>query len=693
MKIDKSKAIASSKRNPCPICEKTHGCKISDNLIMCLRGDSNWSIPGWKYLKPLRGGMGGLFGADSGERQEYRPEQQPKAAKPLSITPLTDEQLNDEARKILKQLGLSAKHREQLHGRGLTDEQIDQLGFKSVDRYQEFNLISISPNFPGMGDKGTLANSGSGILIPAVNIKGLIIGLQIARDDREPKYQHLSGCSKRRVSGERPLPLTKINDSRKLDIAEGFLKSIKSAYLHNINVLGEGGCQWASSPKELMEIVNSNLFDSYVLNPDTGSLLNNNVMGGYRALYLFLKKLGINLLVRDWGQGNKPKSDKIDVDEITTEDFNNASIIPYQEWDLELEKAQQQSTDDWKKQRDYQAKIAWYKNKKYTPDTTYSEPFCKSPKAPNRGEIVCLKYQTGQGKTTIIKHWFLTVLKEFGAIKISYRNSLEQQFSASTNFYQLRDDGQIYISDPKGRTTSCIDSLLKYDDDDFDGKIIIIDEAESVFRHLLYGNTIKDRQQQIIDKLETGFQRCESIILADGILSDEVCSFVEKLSGKKLIKYFNDVLPSRPDVVFYDDIERKQADKLAHQIKGETFPLIAMDSQIDCEALSKDLSIYGRKPLRIDSKTKNDPIIGKEVDRFLSNPDRFLTENEQTKTYDCIIHTPTIESGIDINWKGFSGVYLLLKHLEINSAMQMIIRVRDVAVPRYVSCRGRSIHK
>ena len=304
---------------------------------MCLRGDSNWSIPGWKYLKPLNRGMGGLFGADSGERREYRPEQQTKAAKPSNIAPLTDEQLDREARKLLKQLGLSTKHREQLHGRGLTDAQIDSIGFKSADRKQEFNSIPISPNFPGMGTRGTLTNGGSGFLIPAVNVKGLIIGLQIARDDRNPKYQHLLGCSKRRVSGERPLPLTKINDSRELDIAEGFLKSIESAYLHNINVLGEGGCQWASSPKELMEIVNSNLFDSYILNPDTGSLLNNNVMGGYRALYLFLKSLGINLLVRDWGQGDRPKSDKIDIDEIDTETFNNAPIISFDSWDNSTE--------------------------------------------------------------------------------------------------------------------------------------------------------------------------------------------------------------------------------------------------------------------------------------------------------------------------------------------------------------------
>ncbi|WP_254032759.1 hypothetical protein [Planktothrix agardhii] len=312
---------------------------------MCLRGDSNWSIPGWKYLKPLRGGMGGLFGADSGERQEYRPE--PKAAKPSNITPLTDEQLNNEARKILKQLGLTAKHREQLHGRGLTDAQIDSIGFKSVDRYQEFNLISISPNFPGMGDKGTLANSGSGILIPIRNIKGLIIGFQIARDDREPKYQWLWGSSDRRVSGELPLQFLKLNSSPDLNIIEGTLKPLPAAHLHNINVLGAGGVNWHGSKKEFKAIVDSKNFDLYILNPDTGCKANHHVMGAYRELYLFLKKLGVTLYIRDWGQGDRPKSDKVDIDEIDTETFNNARIISYIEWDNQVIDQGELSEEQW----------------------------------------------------------------------------------------------------------------------------------------------------------------------------------------------------------------------------------------------------------------------------------------------------------------------------------------------------------
>ncbi|MCF3627377.1 hypothetical protein L2E65_21690 [Planktothrix agardhii 1801] len=385
---------------------------------MCLRGDSNWSIPGWKYLKPLRGGMGGLFGDYSGERQEYRPEQQPKAAKPSNITPLTDEQLDREARKILKQLGLSAKHREQLHGRGLTDEQIDQRGFKSVDRYQEFNLISISPNFPGMGDKGTLANSGSGILIPIRNIKGLIIGFQLARDDREPKYQWLWGSSDRRVSGELPLQFLKLNSSPDLNIIEGTLKPLPAAHLHNINVLGAGGVNWHGSKKEFKAIVDSKNFDLYILNPDTGCKANHHVMGGYRALYLFLKKLGITLYIRDWGQGDRPKSDKVDIDEIDTETFNNARIISYIEWDNQVIDQGELSEEQWFnrfKLPELQNDLARIVKRFYSRVNQKNKPECSAIVLWKPQKLISLPYTPGQLPT--VDEW-----QQMGCPKIIFNN-------------------------------------------------------------------------------------------------------------------------------------------------------------------------------------------------------------------------------------------------------------------------------
>ncbi|WP_026798824.1 hypothetical protein, partial [Planktothrix prolifica] len=63
--------------------------------------------------------------------------------------------------------------------------------------------------------------------------------------------------------------------------------------------------------------------------------------------YLFLKKLGVTLYIRDWGQGDRPKSDKVDIDEIDTETFNNARIISYIEWDNQVIDQGELSEEQW----------------------------------------------------------------------------------------------------------------------------------------------------------------------------------------------------------------------------------------------------------------------------------------------------------------------------------------------------------
>ena len=132
-----------------------------------------------------------------------------------------------------------------------------------------------------------------------------------------------------------PLQFSKLNDSQDLNIIEGTLKPITAAHLHKINVLGSGGVNWHGSPQEFPEILESHLFSRFILNPDTGCKANPHVMSAYRELYEFLKKLGIDLLVRNWGQDNRPKTDSLDIDEIDTETFTNASIIPFKSWDVE----------------------------------------------------------------------------------------------------------------------------------------------------------------------------------------------------------------------------------------------------------------------------------------------------------------------------------------------------------------------
>ncbi|MFM6456056.1 MAG: phage/plasmid primase, P4 family, partial [Planktothrix sp.] len=331
----------TSKRNLCPVCGNNHGCQIlDDDAVNCLRTKENNVPPGWKVTKDL-GGLGSTVVREREQTEEEKQQQREQwqrqqeerkiREQERKAVGLTDEQIDSEARKIFKQLGLTTKHRQALINRGLTDEQIDLIGFKTVDKFQELKLISVNPNFPGIIN-GKLSNKNSGFLIPIRSQKGLIIGFQVANDNRNPKYQWFFGSSERRVSGELPLQFLKVNDSKELNVIEGTLKPLVAAHLHNINVLGDGGCRWSSSPEELQTIIDSNQFDSYILNPDTGSLLNDNVMAGYTAFYLFLKSRDIALYVRDWGQGEKPKSDKIDIDEISTETFKNAEIKTFEEW-------------------------------------------------------------------------------------------------------------------------------------------------------------------------------------------------------------------------------------------------------------------------------------------------------------------------------------------------------------------------
>jgi len=57
------KNTSTSKKNLCPVCSNHHGCKIQDDKwVLCLRGSSQQDAPpGYRFVKPLQNGMGGLF--------------------------------------------------------------------------------------------------------------------------------------------------------------------------------------------------------------------------------------------------------------------------------------------------------------------------------------------------------------------------------------------------------------------------------------------------------------------------------------------------------------------------------------------------------------------------------------------------------------------------------------------------------
>ncbi|MFM6451656.1 MAG: plasmid replication protein, CyRepA1 family [Planktothrix sp.] len=698
-----SKFIILNKRNGgCPVCNSSDGrCRTTEDergeLILCM--DSHGDVPGFYYLGESHGGLWGKYKFDDGkerERREYEPTPEPQGVK------LPAPERDAAIRSIIQQLPLHDIDRDDITRRKLTPQQMNDWGFYSLSKDSVLET-PVNPDLAGMAIDGRhfcIKPTDAGYGIPIKDIYGDYVGsqLRIRKVKDGNRYKWLKSRKNHRrerdaVShtaefNELPLQHAIVNPSQGLPLflTEGMGKPVYTSFRFDLNVIGASGGNFLSSIKTLKNSLDILKPSVVILGADAGSRVNKNVLRNYRRLALILKEWGYDLLVADWGQGSDKS--KPDIDELDAPEWE---LKPYDNWDVAFRIPANQILEidhisDWKTKQIYGSHLAWKNHKRYTADTTYDEPFCTSPQAPKKDEIVAICYHTSQGKSTKIKKWFKEELKDLGADKFGSRNSLEIQFAASSDFYHLReDDGHHLIKDPRGRLTLCIDSILKYEDEDFDGKVIVLDEIVSLIEHVLSGGTLKERQQQVIDKLKVALQRCHSVICADGNLTDSICEYIRQVSGKQIIKYYNKRLPKRPVAYVYDHVGSDYK-KIMHQMMSETFFWGMFDTQIDCEAADKDLVRYGRKPLRIDSKTINDPIQGKEVKRFLSDPDGFLIENEEAKTYDCILSSPTVESGLDCNYKGFSGVYVFAKHLGVDKLTQIIIRVRDITVPRHICC-------
>lgn len=142
-----------------------------------------------------------------------------KSYKPRAMIPVEKSELADvEARNtgltmFLNSLTLFESHRISLRARGLTDEEIDRNGYKSVpvlsvtDQLRSLRIKGFVPDgIPGFyqlknGD-WNISKTGQGIYIPCRDTKGNIQGLQIRLDNTtERKYIWFSSADK--LSGTR----------------------------------------------------------------------------------------------------------------------------------------------------------------------------------------------------------------------------------------------------------------------------------------------------------------------------------------------------------------------------------------------------------------------------------------------------------------------------------------------------------
>jgi len=737
----KSRALPTHKNNPCPVCGNTTGdCRtLPDETIFCF-GESSAKkgdvINGFICVKGANGHTA-TFKPDNREewseekRQEWerRKIERQRATEEERRRRLENElpaaQRDKYYRNILEQLTLDEDHLKNLLDRGFSSDQIAKDGYKSVQAWQPVNIhipewqrVNFPLNLPGLLPNHRLNVHARGILCPVFNQEGLIVALQVRLNDSENgRYRWLTSATQKNpegatphVNGELPIGIYEPVGEYQIEtiwLTEG--TSIKpSLARHQLNAptVGASSGRFTSSPETAKAAVKylSTKYETVTLTfaIDAGDILNRSgVPQRWEEQYKFFTNIGYDCRFGWWGQVTK---EDCDIDELADKsairfiglgEFNGLVKTLNEEFNAPPQEHKNEPTKP--SNYDCQKWDLWRKSRKFTPDLKQNSQYFDFA-VPEPGTILAIKSGTGTGKT----HWLIEKLlkeyKDWGFLSLGYRNSLLIQFCSLLNdWYHLQQDlkgtqDEILLRDLRSKIAGCLDSLLYFQPKDFNERILILDEIESIIDHLFHSNTSIAQHRQLIKELfREALNRASLVVLLDGHLKDKTVKFIEDLMDKpkKIIKVENEYKGNKGKVKFIvgakgDDgkIRADDYSTIIEAIRNNSNNFVVVsDSQTEIEALDNILKAQDRKTFRFDSTNSSSP----EAKKFLTNPEKYIRENE----IEIVLYTPSAEAGVNIDIKGyFSDIYVLFFGVVVTDPqLQMIGRIRDPEAIMWLFCK------
>ena len=667
---------------------------------------------------------------------------------------LTVAERDTEAEKLLGVVGLTPQHRETLIQKGVPESLLADFG--SVHKHKK--VEGVNPKFPGIRENSSLNVCNSGILVPFYSHTGEIQGFQLRNDNRGgSRYIWLlgdHGNSSHLQDGT--LPLTTIipntvEKPRGLGFSEGAIKSMVVAYQRNEMVVGASGANWLGGKNQLKAAIahartlgipleTAPLYIDAGMVAEVyqnGSIGNSNILQHCFNLKNFLAEEGIELQVAWWGQLTKQGATGLDADdlllagrgnEITLISFDKfmgmwhpdmlAKILATlsagqrsEESDRLARLAIAQEIAQGKEVKAIKDKQRWRNQKKFTSTKTVNEKFFKLNDEDLKGFVnrsfwlLAVKSGLGTGKTEFFCKTLLHLASEKW-LMLGYRNWLLLQSIERANKYLQKVNAKPFLHlltaadaiaelpKPDYKIANCVDSLIQFLPEHFQGVNLVLDELMGTLSHLLTGSTCKKHRQLILQRFVQVIQSAKRILVMDGNLADWAVDLISSIRGTdKGIEKIENLHPvDRLDIEFFlgcldsIDLGKFNPNDRIDLIKRIKFVLQAgkriavfTDSQNEAETLDRLLTELGIKTLRVDSKTGTEFYIQKE---FLPDPNEYLNNNQ----VECLICTPTCESGIDINVRGYfsHAYYLFFGVLQVDSLTQMIGRIRDPHVLRHV---------
>ncbi|UJB73274.1 hypothetical protein HRE53_31805 (plasmid) [Acaryochloris sp. 'Moss Beach'] len=706
-----SKLTPFKRSNHCPICDSNDGrCSKGDEIILCLTETYDVGIVnGYQFRKLSKDNTWGIWAPHTGKdynsidwkaRKAIRDQKAAEERRQRIARELPPQLRDQQYRKLLSDLSLCSMDQGDLDRRGMSQAEIKGFNAVSVGQFQR--VQNLSSDLPGVLPGGIL-NSQGGYLWPLYDVHGQIVALQLRKRNvhQDNRYIWLSSSTRRHpdgngphVNGEIPLAVYKsFGPYSRIGLVEGTgIKPFLTSTRLNIPVIGAAGGMWASSPETLRESLSVLSKEAsqppiITLYPDAGAVRNLNVFRQYQRVIRLLEEWGYEVEVAWWGQNYKDNA--VDIDELSPGEL--AQIVFKPTWFFNSLGLEYELGQLFMKLNGLTDTPTILINKQYIElsDLGVIDP----------GSVVAIASMCGTGKTEMLKSLVQGVKGQ--VIMPGYRNNLlyntEERFTSKDAYgntlynlihlFRLQKEykGDISMGFRSERSILlCFDSLLKIDVDDIEpDSCIILDEADAALFHVLSGQTLGDRQNQILEHFHAIANRVletrGNIILLEDSLSQIPIDYIKGITGGKYNTKIvvNEFQPTDnfPTKVFSGQTSQFLERILTAVADNERFIVVATSQEFleKLERMIADVNPeFAKGILRHDRKTSERP----ENKIFQANPTQFVEDYQPT----ALFLSPTAESGVSIDEPRlipyFSRVFCYASSNHARSVYQQLWRYR-----------------
>ncbi|MGF2037314.1 MAG: plasmid replication protein, CyRepA1 family [Nostoc sp. CmiVER01] len=338
----------------------------------------------------------------------------------------------------------------------------------------------------------------------------------------------------------------------------------------------------------------------------------------------------------------------------------------------------------------------------YPPAIALNQRFLGQLLVPEGEKLIILKAPKGTGKT------------EWLATEVAKAHDQERRVLIITHRIQLGEAlcnrfGVNYVTEVRTNETGtllgygvCVDSLhqesqARFNPNDWANDVIIIDECDQVFWHLLNSGTeVQKRRVSVLKNLKQLVQNVlgssqGKIYLSSADVSDTDVKYVLSLAGEYRVNPF----------VIVNNYRHIAGNCYNYSGSNPKNLIATLDKAIAkgghhllCCSAQKAKSKWGTQALeerfrrkfphlrilRIDSESVADP--SHAAFGCIAHLNEILTQ------YDLVIASPSLETGVSIDIRGhFDGVWGIFQGVQpVNSVRQMLARVRET-VDRHIWVR------